>query len=358
MTRILKYNEAKQKIIQLIHDRQLKQGDKLPSERELVPMLGLSIISVHRALDDLRDTGIIKKVHGVGSFLESELKEVVQTTSRLGLINVGDHLYPDARGVNELSTAVKKYNADYKIFSVPRELDPTIFSELAACDRFIVTGFINRAWIEYLSSLSRPIVQVGESDYDAGLCKVGFDWYEAVYQMICKMKRKNIRTIGFLLPEPSINTQSIPMRNNFLKAAEAAKINLRPELVQFVPHRYEVRFVRQYIERYGNELDAVLTVEPSSLFPLLMVGMADGMPKKLGVGVFGEVNFLPNDAVEEWHELYNVYFKDRIISKAVEILYAYPYKYIEERNVFMLQPVVEGAGKALGLNYVVEVQNL
>lgn len=358
MARILKYNEAKQKIIQLVHDWQLKRGDKLPSERELVGMLGLSSISVHRALDDLRDTGIIRKVHGVGSFLENNLKEVIDCTSQLGLINIGDHLYPDARGINDLNNAVKKYNATYKVFSVPHELDPTIFDELAACDRFIVTGFINKAWIEYLSSLSRPIVQVGESDYDASLCKVCFDWYQAVYQMIRKMKRENVRNIGFLLPEPRINTQSIAMRSNFFEAAEAAKINLRPELVQFVPHKYEVGFVKQYMARYGGELEAVLTVEPSTLFPLLIVGSAVGFPEKLRVGVFNEVYFMPNDAVAEWPRLYNVFFSEKILEKAVEILYAYPYTYIEERNVFKLQPSVEGAGKAVGQNYVVELQHL
>ena len=70
---IKKINVAEQaikKIYQLIKERKLQIGDKLPTERELVKILGISRSSLRESLKVLEMIGVIKVVQGRGSVLE------------------------------------------------------------------------------------------------------------------------------------------------------------------------------------------------------------------------------------------------------------------------------------------------
>ncbi len=62
-----------QQIKNIIHDRikssEWKAGQKLPSENELVAALGVSRMTIHRALRELTQEGLINRVHGLGSFV-------------------------------------------------------------------------------------------------------------------------------------------------------------------------------------------------------------------------------------------------------------------------------------------------
>lgn len=60
---------AQDEILALINARNLKPGDKLPSEGELVNLLGRSRDTVRRAIATLADLGIVDRVNGVGSFV-------------------------------------------------------------------------------------------------------------------------------------------------------------------------------------------------------------------------------------------------------------------------------------------------
>ncbi len=48
---------------------QLRLGQKLPSESELISLFGVSRVSVRRAVDVLRSDGIVVTKHGAGSFV-------------------------------------------------------------------------------------------------------------------------------------------------------------------------------------------------------------------------------------------------------------------------------------------------
>ena len=59
MNSIMKYNQAKMRIFQLIADQHLKIGDRLPPERDLVENFELSLITVRRAMHELEEENII-----------------------------------------------------------------------------------------------------------------------------------------------------------------------------------------------------------------------------------------------------------------------------------------------------------
>ena len=65
------FYQARESIRRAIVAGRLKPGDQLPSEKQLALSLGVSLITVRRALDDLQIEGLVAKEHGRGSFVRA-----------------------------------------------------------------------------------------------------------------------------------------------------------------------------------------------------------------------------------------------------------------------------------------------
>ena len=63
------YLQIKNTIERRIASGEWPSGQKLPSENELVEALGVSRMTIHRALRELTQEGLIRRVHGIGSFV-------------------------------------------------------------------------------------------------------------------------------------------------------------------------------------------------------------------------------------------------------------------------------------------------
>lgn len=72
------YMQIVERIKQLMREGQLKEGDKLPSERELAEMFSVSRVPVREALKVLEFLGAIQHIRGEGVFVKKiELKRVL-----------------------------------------------------------------------------------------------------------------------------------------------------------------------------------------------------------------------------------------------------------------------------------------
>lgn len=78
----LRYEAVYDLILDLIKDKGLQPGDRLPSATELVKLSGVSLISVRHALDKLEHAGRIQRHQGVGTFVARE--RIVSEPSRSG----------------------------------------------------------------------------------------------------------------------------------------------------------------------------------------------------------------------------------------------------------------------------------
>ncbi|MCZ6488051.1 MAG: GntR family transcriptional regulator, partial [Gammaproteobacteria bacterium] len=77
------YQQIKNTIQTKIRSGDWNAGQKLPSENDLVEALGVSRMTVHRALRELTHDGLINRVHGLGSF-------VAETPRHASLIELKD----------------------------------------------------------------------------------------------------------------------------------------------------------------------------------------------------------------------------------------------------------------------------
>ena len=64
-----RYPEVKRHLLARIERGELGVGDRVPSEPDLVRELGVSRMTVHRALRELTDDGLLRRVPGVGTFV-------------------------------------------------------------------------------------------------------------------------------------------------------------------------------------------------------------------------------------------------------------------------------------------------
>jgi GntR family transcriptional regulator len=77
------YHQIGENIRALIGDQTLQSGDAVPSEWDLSELYGVSRLTVRRALDELVHEGLLRRRHGVGTFVAD--RDVTRITpSKLG----------------------------------------------------------------------------------------------------------------------------------------------------------------------------------------------------------------------------------------------------------------------------------
>ena len=64
-----KYQVASEILLRDIESGNLRPGDRLPSEEQLVSQLGFSLGTVQRALRDLAELGVVERIHGSGTYV-------------------------------------------------------------------------------------------------------------------------------------------------------------------------------------------------------------------------------------------------------------------------------------------------
>jgi GntR family histidine utilization transcriptional repressor len=77
------YEQVKQYLLDGIAAGQWQDGSKLPSEHELIAALGVSRMTVHRALREMSADGLLVRMQGIGSFLR-------KPTPRSALLEIFD----------------------------------------------------------------------------------------------------------------------------------------------------------------------------------------------------------------------------------------------------------------------------
>ncbi len=69
MTIVLRYQKVKNYILDHIDNEDWNPGDRIPSEAQLVKLVGTSRMTVNRAVRELADTGLLERIPGAGTFV-------------------------------------------------------------------------------------------------------------------------------------------------------------------------------------------------------------------------------------------------------------------------------------------------
>jgi GntR family histidine utilization transcriptional repressor len=96
------YQSVKHHVRRLIDRGSWKVGDRIASEHELVAQLGVSRMTVHRALRELADEGVLHRVAGVGTFVADHRGK----SNLLAVANLADEIR--ARGGQHRCDLIEK----------------------------------------------------------------------------------------------------------------------------------------------------------------------------------------------------------------------------------------------------------
>jgi GntR family histidine utilization transcriptional repressor len=83
-----RYEQVKSHVRQTIESGARQAGDRLPSELDLVAALGVSRMTVNRALRELASEGLVTRVSGVGTFVA----EAKPQSTLLMIAHIGDEI--------------------------------------------------------------------------------------------------------------------------------------------------------------------------------------------------------------------------------------------------------------------------
>ena len=345
MVRILKYNEAKNKIAEIIGSRGFKKGDKLPPEREFAQMLGVSIISIRRAIEEFQEVGLVRRVQGVGTFLSRELS-VPEYSSKVGIVSICDPCFPDGKAMAQLRQTLEPHFADYSVFAVNSELMPSMEKRFAECDYFMISGFITPAWLDYLGSQGKRMVQIGVASHNYPVCRVIFDWETAFEETLRRFKRLKQRKFGLLLVNSHAANCSLERHGLFRRKSAEIGVDCREQWVLEVPPERPFAAIQEYMEQYGNELDVLLMdYHVFAFFSISNLQHSFKMPPK--VVVMQTDRILP-DEFDADPRFCEIYFPESIVEAAVHVLYDYPCAFMSNHETYQIKP--HFSGKAFEIN--------
>ena len=166
------YQQIKEDIRRKIRENEWLPGQKVPSENKLVSKLGVSRMTVHRALRELTHEGLLNRVHGLGTFVAEparhasliRLQDIAEEVSAAGgeyrcrvlcckpVRATGELAKKMAVSVNSTlyHLRVVHYQDDVPIQLEDRLVNPAVAPE------FIDIDFSRRTATDYLVNLLKP----------------------------------------------------------------------------------------------------------------------------------------------------------------------------------------------------------
>ncbi len=177
-----KYSQVQYGVLNLIAERKLEAGDRLPIEKDLASLFGVSVVTVRSAMKNLEDRGILTRQQGRGTVLN----KVIEPQAQLGTI-----LYLDIResldgpvlrntqidlAQLELSVADSGYAIRYQV--ARRVPTHSLVHSLQEVSGVLISGYITEEWLQLLEGLDIPIVLVGSvySEQTPRFAHVDIDW--------------------------------------------------------------------------------------------------------------------------------------------------------------------------------------
>lgn len=102
------YTQITSQIKTMIMNGELKEGDALPSMRNLAAQLRISVITTKRAYEDLERDGFIESYTGKGSFVKAQNAELLREESLRQIESLISQAAEKAKRVNLSAEDVKE----------------------------------------------------------------------------------------------------------------------------------------------------------------------------------------------------------------------------------------------------------
>lgn len=281
-----KYEEIMTVIQSDIESKKLLPGGKLPTEKELCSQFSTSMITVVKALSELKNKGIIVRVRGSGSYVKDNMQPQLLEGKRLslavlwhshiepasfyfsffGLISQGilegaglkkdkiEWLKTERKNnvVGNITSEDRSVSIDFISESIESQTRHPNLKEMLAknYNSFITLGIKSEAWLDELLSLNVPTVLIDllSDKYNYLADQVFIDPHPAFNQLFDYFQKSKITKIHFVL-----GYTSIPAPSSKMKSDEVAKFRNRMMMVD-PDSQFRFNIFKRIAEERGLEI--------------------------------------------------------------------------------------------------------
>lgn len=279
MNKLLKYNQAKYEILNVIAKYNLKVGDRLPSERTLEAQFPFSSISLRRALKELAEQGYIEKRHGSGTYLMKPMENWNKKGEMLFLEIVQKENPPPAK-VYEMKQFLRERNIDLKILTYIKP-DAEIANVSRGCIGVFISGWVNEEWLDFLKMLDIPFLLVGAQKFMNSIPTIDYDWQAASEMMTENLISKGCRKIGLINGAEDYFPSHLILRG-FTSAMNKAGLHFDKKDILWKPPYTSRAPVHDFMD--SEDYDAII-VESGAAKHILIYGWEKNFQKLPVLGI-------------------------------------------------------------------------
>jgi DNA-binding LacI/PurR family transcriptional regulator len=234
------YEQLKILLRRRIANGEFKADSAIPDERSLAAQMGISRMTARRAIVELSDEGLLRRVRGRGTFVRGSFAPPLKKTRRaaIGIVASFDRidfrdgifyhrilqgLYRASEEEGQL-VAFRKITEPYSAFVAALRADTSLRS-------LIVLGISDPVPQQMLSKLSMPVVLLDSCQPSTPMFdEVSQNAEPAVFEAISALIELGHRRIGLLISEGT-STFILDRRRGYERALSAAGIDVREDLI-------------------------------------------------------------------------------------------------------------------------------
>lgn len=225
------YLAAKDRLREAIDGGMFHPGEQMPSTKELSEQLEISLVTAHRALQELVNAGVLSRSQGKGTFVHQAYLEGRRTISesRVGLVLQSQASLADVyhcqvlEGIRQASNAL---NVDLLML----RFDEDTRKE---CNGFLYVNPLPADLEAVASSANKrrsPIVVVSARADSPNVCSIGVDNAQLARQAVAHLVGHGHTQIGYV-GGPDEVTNNRDRWTGFLEALSERRLSARPQWV-------------------------------------------------------------------------------------------------------------------------------
>ena len=257
------YKQIEESFIQQIEHGQLKKGDRIPSETEIVSQFHVSQITAKNALNNLAEKGYVKRIRGKGTFVDFENVEKKERV--IGLIFTTMKTSIDRKLLSYLEAFARKEKLRF-FFGLSRE---SMEEEINLIHYFIECGVEGLVIFpteseNYNEDILRlhlekfPLVLVDRYFNKLGITSVTSDNFSAGFKLADMVIQKQFKKFAFITTVEE-NSATIDRTKGIEYAYVKNQMPIDKNLWLFVPSTIESNeSLIAFLEE--NQPDVVITV--------------------------------------------------------------------------------------------------
>jgi DNA-binding LacI/PurR family transcriptional regulator len=237
------YEQTKNWLRQQIISGQMKPESPVPDEDVLATQFGISAMTVRRALIELTEEGLLKRIRGKGTFVRGSFSPQ-RKTRRVGVGIVARFLNNDPGGpfYYRMLQAIQFASEEGGIFLAFRQpTDPlesfvAALAEDPALKALIVLGVGDQRILKLLERIGKPLVLLDSLQPESGpqFDEVNYTAEAAVFEAVTSLLQLGHRQIG-MIRGASENIFHTQRQTAYERALTTYGVPVRPELIHHVP---------------------------------------------------------------------------------------------------------------------------